>query len=64
MNLKGAIHMNLLRNNTVTTKDVDLAKHIFGPDIGTVNKGQTTRRKPLPITKEHIKIPEKIDIHP
>ena len=41
MNLKGAIHMNLIRDNPVTTKDVDLVEHIFGPDVGAV-KGKTT----------------------
>jgi hypothetical protein len=51
--------MNLIRDNPVTTKDVDLAAHIFGPDVGTV-KGKTTRRKPLPIIDEHIKIPEEL----
>jgi hypothetical protein len=63
VNLKGAIRMNLIRDNPVTTKDVDLAEHIFGPDVGTV-KGKTTRRKPLPIIDEHIEIPaELISIH-
>jgi hypothetical protein len=63
MNLKVAIHMNLIRDNPVTTKDVDLAEHIFGPDVGTV-KGKTTRRKPLPVIDNHIKIPDElISIH-
>jgi hypothetical protein len=38
---------------------VDLAEHIFGPDVGTV-KGKMTRRKPLPIIDEHIEIPEEL----
>ncbi len=63
MNLKGAIRMNLIRDNPVTTKDVDLAEHIFGPDIGTV-KGKTTRRKPLPVKDYHIEIPDElINVH-
>jgi hypothetical protein len=63
MNLKGAIQMNLIRDNPVTTNDVDLAEQIFGPDIGTV-KGKTTRRKPLPINNQHIHIPDElISVH-
>jgi hypothetical protein len=58
-NLKGDIRMNLIRDNPVTTKDVDLAEHIFGLDVGTV-KGKTTRPKPLPIIDEHIEIPEEL----
>jgi hypothetical protein len=63
MNLKGAIRMNLIRDNPVTTNDVDLAEQIFGPYVGTV-KGKTTRQKPLPIVDQHIQIPEElISVH-
>jgi hypothetical protein len=63
MNLKGALRMNLIRDNPVTTKDVDLAEHMFGPDVGTV-KVKMTRRKPMPIIDEHIEIPnELISVH-
>jgi hypothetical protein len=58
-NLKGDICMNLIGDNPLTTKDVDLAEHIFGPYLGTV-KGKTTRHKPLPIINKHIKIPEEL----
>jgi hypothetical protein len=43
----------------VTTKDVNLAKHIFGPNIGTV-KGKKTKQKPLPVVDHHIEIPEEL----
>ena len=46
--LKAAIAMNAIAGLPVTTKDVDLAEKIFGPDLGTL-KGKTTRRKPLPL---------------
>ncbi len=59
MNLKGVIRMNMIRDNPVTTKDVDLAEQVFGPDIGTI-KGKTTRRKPIPVSDHHIKIPEEM----
>jgi hypothetical protein len=63
MNLKGAICMNLIRDNPVTNKDVDLAEHIFGSDVGTI-KGKMTRGKALPKIDEHIKIPEElISVH-
>ena len=45
--LKTAIATNAIANLKVTTRDVDLAEKIFGPDLGTL-KGKTTRRKPLP----------------
>ena len=51
--------MNLIRDNPVTTKDIDLAEQIFGPDIGTV-KGKTTRQKPSPVIDQHIEIPEEL----
>jgi hypothetical protein len=41
--LKAMIRMNLIRNNKVTTKDVNLAIKAFGPDVGNI-KGKTTRR--------------------
>jgi hypothetical protein len=63
MNLKGVIRMNMIRDNPVTTKDVDLAEQVFGPNIGTM-KGKTRRRKPIPVSDHHIKIPEEmISLH-
>ena len=44
--LKAMIRMNLIRNNEVTTEDVNLAKKAFGPDVGAI-KGKTTRRNQL-----------------
>ena len=58
-NLKGVIRMNMIRDNPVTTKDIDLAEHIFGPDIGII-KGKMTRRKPQPVNDQHIEIPQEL----
>ena len=40
--LKAIICMNLIKNNTVTTADVNLATKAYGPDVGGI-KGKTTR---------------------
>ena len=53
------IWMNLIRNNSITTEDVNLATKIFGQDISTI-KGKTTRRKPLPVMDDSIDIPHEL----
>ena len=61
--LKSMIRMNLIRNNEVTTGDVNLAEKSFGPDVGSI-KGKTTRTKPTPVTSNLIEIPsELLSIH-
>jgi len=40
-NYKALLRMNIIKNCPVTTKDVDNAEKIFGPDISTL-KGRTT----------------------
>ncbi len=40
--MKALIQMNTIKNNPVTTEDVDIAKKIFGPDISSL-KGKTTK---------------------
>lgn len=57
--LKAMIRMNLIRDNIVTTKDVDLAETIFGPDVGAI-KGKTTRQRPTPINDTKIEIPSEL----
>jgi hypothetical protein len=37
--------MNSIKNNPVTTEDIEIAEKIFGPDIPSL-KGKTTCRKP------------------
>jgi hypothetical protein len=58
---KAILCMNLIANNPVTTKDIEIAKEIFGPDIGSL-KGKTTRRKPVPVVNNYIDIPQELTI--
>ena len=51
--------MNTIKNNPVTTEDLDIAKKIFGPDISSL-KGKTTRRKPVPVIEDYIEIPREL----
>ncbi len=36
--LKAVIQMNLIKNNPVTTQDVDIAQKIFGADVGALKR--------------------------
>ena len=58
-NMKAIIRMNAIKNNPVTTEDVDIAQKIFGPNIATL-KGKTTRCTPVPIIEDRIKIPREL----
>ena len=40
-------------------KDVDIAKRIFGPNIGTL-KGQMTRKRPPVVRDDNVEIPNEI----
>ena len=51
------IRMNLIKNNKVSTEDVNLAKKAFGPDAGAI-KGKITRSKPTPVMNSKIEIPK------
>ena len=46
-------------NCPVTAENVDNTEKIFGPDIGT-RKGKTTRKKPMPVKKDKIKVPKEL----
>lgn len=53
------ISTNAIWNNPVTFNDINLAKQIFGPDIGTL-KGKITRTTPTPIVNDYIEIPTEL----
>ncbi len=57
--MKAIIQINAIKNNPVTTEDVDIAQKIFGPNIATL-KGKTTRCTPVPIIEDRIKIPREL----
>ena len=58
-NLKALIRMNLIRNNLVTTEDVNLATKAYGADIGTI-KDKTTRTRPAPVISNLVEIPDEL----
>jgi hypothetical protein len=58
-NMKAIIWMNAIKNNPVTTEDVDIAEKIFGPDVTTL-KGNMTRHAPIPIIEDCIEIPREL----
>ena len=61
--LRAMIRMNLIRNNQVTTQDLELAERAYGKDIATL-KGKTTRSKPMPVMNDLIDIPnELLEVH-
>jgi hypothetical protein len=51
--------MNTIKNNSVTTADIDIAEKFFGPDISSL-KGKTTHHKPVPVIKDYIEIPQEL----
>jgi hypothetical protein len=47
--------MNAIRDNPVTTEDIELAERILGPDVGSL-KGKATRQKPVPVVNDFVDI--------
>jgi hypothetical protein len=47
--------MNAIRDNPVTTEDIELAERILGPDVGSL-KGKATRQKPMPVVNDFVDI--------
>jgi hypothetical protein len=56
---KAVLRMNLINNNPITTKDIELAEKIFGQDIGS-SKGKTTCHTPAPVVEDYIDIPKEL----
>jgi hypothetical protein len=62
-NYKNLLRQNIIMNCPKTVDLVNIAKTIFGPDIGSL-KGKTTRKKPTPVRHDYVEIPpELIDQH-
>jgi hypothetical protein len=59
-NIKVIIWMNAIKNNPVTTEDVDIAEKIFGPDVTTLKGKMTRRAPPIPVIEDHIEIPREL----
>ena len=57
--LKAILQMNMIKNCPVTTKDIDLAEKIFGPDIASL-KGKRTWCKLTPVVQDIIEIPHEL----
>ena len=51
--------MNAIHNCPVTVEDVKIAERIFGPDMSSL-KGKSMRRKPKPVRKDLVEIPNEI----
>ena len=61
--LKAAIRMNLIKDNEITSKDMDLAEKAFGPGAGNL-KGKTARSTPEAVQDESIETPrESLDVN-
>jgi hypothetical protein len=56
---KAIIRMNLIVNNLITQKDIDIAESIFGPEIGSL-KGKTIRKTPIPVIDDFIELPREL----
>jgi hypothetical protein len=50
---KGIVRMNCIRDNPVTTEDIEIAETIFGPDIGVL-KGKSTHHRPTPVVADYV----------
>ena len=56
---KNLIRMDLVKDNKITTEDINLAEKVYGPDIGSL-KGKSARSKPVPVVDNAIEIPDEL----
>ena len=57
--LKAVIWMNLIKNNVVTTEDVNLSTKAYSPDVGGI-KGKNTRSMPKTVVSNIVEIPDEL----
>jgi hypothetical protein len=58
-NFKHILRQNIIKNCPVTAEHVNIAKKIFGGDIGTL-KGKSTRRRPTTVAEDLVEIPPEL----
>ena len=58
-NLKVIIRMNLIKDYKVNTEDTNLAKRVYGSDVGSL-KGKSAHIKPASVTLNMIELPEEL----
>jgi len=58
-NMKMILKQNIIEDCTGTTKDVETAKRVVGPDVGTL-KGKTARKKSPVVKNDLIEMPPEI----
>jgi len=57
--LKAMIRLNLIKNNSITTEDINLAGRAFRSDVATL-KSKTTRTNPAPAVSNLVEIPDEL----
>jgi hypothetical protein len=58
-NFKAILRMNIIANNPVTIDNIEIAKQIFGSDVGSL-KGKITKQKLILVVDDYIAIPEEL----
>ena len=54
--LKVTVQMNIIKDNVVTTYNVNLATKAYGMDVGQI-KDKTTRSRPTPVVRKIVETP-------
>jgi hypothetical protein len=56
---KWIIQSHQIKDSPVTVQDVEVATSIWGKNISAL-KGKTTRKKSIPVARNHIKVPAEL----